>query len=243
MTPEELDKLANEPVSSAPSPAAPPSPPRNEPAPSSTFGQMKELLETMKQIDQMKLAFLQTEMAQRDALEERITRQIEERFASKMAQEVAPPMDPIVMEGAKFLMDLLKQNMMIPAVRVERPVQKPPLNTTSQNAPQATTAPEAPPSVPPVENAQPAQQQEVEPMPEFNAEAIADGIYESFPDQVYALQSGKMTSEEAMKRIKLGGMKYHLTPEQCQQIYDALMATEYPNSPKPEVANDSPVSQ
>lgn len=243
MTPEELDALAN---MSAEKPLSQPPAQISEkvvekPAPK-PLSDIQALMETMTAIDAMKLKFLETEIARNKLVEDKLSAQIEQRFAAQAAMQAAPAMDPVMSKAMDFILQAVMSQKSAPPSAPPRaappkvtpalPEPKPDLNTAAPVAPESTPTPEAVPTEAQPENAQPAPSDEVNFMEneltQEQADIIADNIGRKFPRDVRLVQEGIIPKAAAIAKIKQGGILYGgLSDANVEKIYQSIMDTDF----------------
>lgn len=195
MTPEELDKLAETQA------ATPSFPVQSAPKAESVQTGLSELDRMLSAMDKME-SIINKKIESRILLQNEMQKSIEKNLMERMAQNVAPPegMDPVMQEGMKLIIELVKGRMMAPPPA--------PLNTTARNAPQSTNTakedtkqPPTPASAASVAAAKPQEGENMFGFTKAMAEQYADQIAARFPEDVKAYQAGKVTDEEAVNKL------------------------------------------
>jgi len=185
-----------------------------------TLGAVNELIETMTAIDKARMQFFEAEQKKMVLLEDNIMRRMEEKFGERFsASNVAESagMDPIMVEGAKFLFNIVGNSM---AAQKAAP---PSTQTMVQQAmASAAATPSAAPSVATVEK---TESEQVSKYTDDQIARIADGIYEHFPKDVRAFKLGAIDREGAIKKVLASGM---VSREDAERIVTVMENTDYP---------------
>jgi hypothetical protein len=188
----------------SPSPATPPSQPPS--------GQFAELMQTMIAIEQWKGQILANDRAREHQIETRIRAQVEREVTSTSTD----PTDQLMLEAGREFLGAWRQTR-------QNPFASPPVKKPSQTVQAATTTTDA----------QPAPSNEAEDMfklTQEKADAYADKIFESFPQEVLATQRGEITEADAIAKI-IEGTGGKANAEHAKMIYDSIMATDYNGTP------------
>lgn len=174
---------------------APPAPPAPMP-PQHGLGQFNDLMQAMIGIETWKGQMLYNERKRENEIELRIRTQIEREMTSGVTQEL----DPGVKIALDFLVDVFKKQM-----HAEPPKMVPPIVPET-----TTTTPSVPVEAPVV-------------FTQDDADKVADQIFLRFPDDVRAAQAGKISKEDSIAKIKMGGA----TEEQAAMIYQSILDTDF----------------
>ena len=218
MTPEELDALAFKAETPTELRSFPPPTTPTPPPPSSPFSQMRELLTTMQEIDRMKLSFMEQEMKKQEMIEQRV----ESRLLEKLKAEAAPGSNALEQEAIGFIFDLAKRAF-------SGQTAPPPLPSSLQQKISPTIAPES------VMAAPESPLQEVVMIPHKVTEefinSIADQIDDNYPQECKEAREGKVSKEEAIKRLKTGGIPENIV----ERVYESILNIDDKNDSHHEV--------
>lgn len=173
-------------------------------APAGAFGQFNDLLQVMVGMETWKEKLLANERARENTVRARL----EAEFMSRAADGVTEQMDPGVKMALEVLVEAFKGSMNAKPV-IPQAQTIPPVNPSD-----FVPTPTAPPTEEPM-------------ITQAQADQIADKIFDKFPDDVRAAQSGSISKEAAIAKIVLGGA----TPAAAALIYQSIMDTDFDSQP------------
>jgi hypothetical protein len=212
MTPEELEKLANDQETSQLNAAMSQQrrtfdPPRQ----TGPLGGLNELMQAMIGIETWKMQILQNDRSREAQIESRLRKQIEEQ----MTAQIAGPeqMDPGVKMALDILVEAFKSSMTKPNAGPTRAL----ASETVPSMPEPTIVQPVPTTEATIPEGEPVT------ITQEEAEKIADEIGVRYPVDVKMCQEGRMSEEVAIAKICWGGA----SRANAKKIYDTIMRTDY----------------